>query len=284
MDSETATFWEHLEELRSLLIRVLLIIASGVIVCLVFYQTLFSTLLTPFETPRVQVSTVKEIRNTGATQAAYTVEGRSLTLEPGQAITVSIPDNESLVILSPLEGMSTMLKLCFWTGLIATSPAWLYCLFCFIAPAIGHQAKMLIIPFILLLLCFGITGLLFAHLFTIPFANVYLSTFNREIGQNFWSLSHYVDYTILLLLSHAFVFELAAVLLALVHYGIISYEAIAGKRRHACLGSFIVAAILTPPDVFTQLALAVPMVILYELIVIYGWMRSKRQIYREIRP
>lgn len=277
MESEQATVWEHLDELRTLLIRVIAIISLGFIACLIGYKTLFATLLTPFEKPQVEISSVKEIHNSGSTPITYYVDGRNITLEPGQKVTVSIPDKESLVILSPLEGMTTMIKLCFWTGLVISSPAWLYCLFLFISPAIEQSARTFIIPFIALLLSFGTCGLLFAYLFTIPMANIFLSAFNNELGQNFWGLSHYVDYSILLLLSHAFVFELAAVLLILVHYGVISYEAIAGKRRHACLISFIIAAILTPPDVFTQVALGVPMVIMYELIVIYGRLRSKRQ-------
>jgi sec-independent protein translocase protein TatC len=280
---EPATVWEHLDELRTLLIRVVAIITVGFIACLIGFQTLFTTLLTPFEKPQVQISSLKEIHNSGSSPATYYVNGQNIHLEPGQRTTVTIPDKESLVILSPLEGITTMFKLCLWAALILTSPIWLYSLFLFISPALEQSARM-IIPFIVLLLSFGAGGLTFAYTFTIPLANVYLAAFNSEIGQNFWGLSQYVDYTILLLLSHAFMFELAAILLLLVHYGTISYETIAGKRRHAYLTSFIAAALVTPPDVFTQIALGIPMVMMYELIIIYGWLRSKRKLLNPITP
>lgn len=279
MNSESATFWEHIEELRQLLLRTLIVIAVGFALCLVGYKTLFETLLAPLQQPtHIQVSSVKEIRNNGPVPITYFVEGNNISLDPGQSVTVTIPDKEqSLVILSPLEGMTTMIKLCFWTALVGTSPIWLYFVFLFIAPAIERHILKSIAPFIALLFSFGLCGLLFAQFFTIPIANLFLSSFNNELGINFWSLAHYVDFSILLLLSHAFVFELAAVLLILVHLGVISPEAMASKRRHACLISFIIAAIVTPPDIFTQIALGVPMVIMYELILIYGRIRSRKK-------
>lgn len=286
MDSDRATVWEHLDELRQLAIRLLATVFIGFSLCFMGYKPLFDSLLAPLDKPaQLQVSTVKEIRNSGVSPATYFYEGRNVILEPGESLKVTIPDkNQQLVILSPLEGMTTMLKLCFWTSLVVTSPIWLYFIFIFISPALGKQSRKLIIPFTLLLLIFGSCGFLFAYLLTIPIANVFLSAFNSEIGLNFWSLAHYVDYSILLLLSHAFIFELAALLLILVHYGIISYEALRTKRRHACLISFIIAAILTPPDIFTQIALGIPMVIMYELIMIYGRLRAEKSEYSVIIP
>lgn len=286
MNSESATFWEHIEELRRLIMRSFIVIAIGFGLCLMGYKTLFDTLLAPLQqSAQVQISSVKEIRNNGTLPITYYFDGNNISLEPGESVTVTIPDKEqSLVILSPLEGMTTMLKLCFWTALVGTSPIWLYFLFLFVSPAFERQILKTIAPFIALLFAFGCCGLLFAHFFTIPIANLFLASFNKELGLNFWSLAHYVDYSILLLLSHAFIFELAAVLLMLVHVGVISPEAMASKRRHACLTSFIIAAIVTPPDIFTQVALGVPMVIMYELILIYGRIRSRKQDYAIVTP
>ena len=286
MNSDSATFWQHIEELRTLLIRSFLVIAIGFALCLFGYGYLFDALLYPLHTQKtIQISTVKEIRNTGTAPVVYFLEGNNITLQPGDSTTVTIPDKDrSLVILSPLEGMTTMIKLCFWTALVATSPIWLYFIFLFISPAFERQTLNLIVPFLLLLISFGLCGLVFAYWFTIPIANLFLASFNSEIGLNFWSLSHYVDYSVLLLLSHAFIFELAAVLLMLVHFGVIGYEALSSKRRHACLTSFIIAAIVTPPDVFTQVALGVPMVIMYELIILYGRIRAGKQTQAVVTP
>lgn len=283
MEAEQATVWEHLDELRTLLIRVIAIISLGFIFCLFSYKTLFATFLAPLDKPAIQTSTVKEIHNPGSSEVTYFVNGYNHTLQAGQTLTVAVPD-KSLAIFTPLEGMTTMIKLSLWAGLVITSPAWLYCVFLFIIPGLEQNFRRYIIPFIGLLLCFGMSGLVFAYLFTIPIANLFLSGFNQEFGQNLWGLTHYVDYSILLMLSHVFVFELAALMLILVHFGFMSYTLMASKRKHAYLISFIVAAILTPPDIFTQVALGVPMVIMYELILLYGWIRERKRNYVEIIP
>lgn len=266
-----------------MLIRVIVVITLAFIGCLCVYKTLFSTFLLPFEQPSIHLSTLKELHNSGHTEATYFIDGRNYRLEPGETRTISVADRESLAIFSPLDGMTTMLKLCFWTSLVISSPLWLYFVFVFVTPAIEPNARRMIVPFILILFAFGLLGLGFAYSFTIPFANQFLFAFNQELGQNLWGLSQYIDYSILLILSHIFVFELAAVLLLMVHYGVISSQTLASKRRHAYLVIFIIAAVLTPPDVFTQVALGIPMAGFYELIIAYGWMRSRKVNYQEIR-
>jgi sec-independent protein translocase protein TatC len=127
-----------------------------------------------------------------------------------------------------------------------------------------------------LCIAFLLFGLLFAYYVTIPLANQFLYAFNLSIGENLWSASLYLDYTVVLLLANALAFELCAVLLLCVHYGVISSRWLQAKRRYIYVAIFVVAAVLTPPDVLTQLLLAIPLVIFYEMIVVYARWKALR--------
>jgi len=114
----------------------------------------------------------------------------------------------------------------------------------------------------------------FAYLITIPIANDYLLLFNQDIGTNFWSLSSYLDYTVILMIGNAISFECAVIGIFLVQQNILSSDTLIRKRRYFIVGAFILGAILTPPDVLTQAMLAIPLMILYELIILYAKFKS----------
>lgn len=193
----------------------------------------------------------------------------------GFLISPSMHTQKGLVVLGPLDGFLTALKTSFWVGLVATSPIWTLFILGFIVPALQPKEKRWVIPFIIFSLLFLTMGILFSYYLTIPLANQFLSSFNEEIGINMWTLSSYLDYTLILLLTNALAFELSVILLFLVHYGAISAERLIGLRRYAIVSIFIIAAILTPPDIFTQFMLAIPLMILYEFAILYAKFSSK---------
>ncbi len=88
-------------------------------------------------------------------------------------------------------------------------------------------------------------------------------------------MAHYLDYTLVLFLGHAIAFEISLLLLFMVHFGVLSLELLISKRRYMIVGAFIVGAVLTPPDVPTQLMLAIPLIGIYEIAIIYGKIRRK---------
>lgn len=161
-------------------------------------------------------------------------------------------------------------------GIVISSPIWMYWLLQFIAPALRSYERNLVAPFFLLSLTFLTLGLLFAFFVAIPFANQYLTAFNAGLGDNLWTLPHYIDYTVLLLLAHALAFELCVLVLFLVHYGIFSSRAMIAKRKGVIISIFILSAVLTPPDVFTQLMLAIPLIVFYEVAILYAHLKEKR--------
>lgn len=281
---ESAPFWEHVSQLRKTVLQMVGVLVFALIISLCFYQEILGFFTAPLHSEmglhKLSVSRL-EIANSTPEPALYQLapnerllEG-SLTIPPGDKIIVEkVSPWNNLVVFGPIEGMLIALKVSFWTALVASSPIWLFLLLRYLLPALHPGEIGLLTPFLVLSTLFIAGGLLLAYKVTIPLANAYLAAFNDTIGTNLWSLSNYLDYTLFLLLANAFAFELAVVTLFLVHLGILSAEFLAGKRRYAIVAAFILGAILTPPDVLTQLMLALPLVLLYELALLYARFRK----------
>lgn len=189
-----------------------------------------------------------------------------------------LPDElNSLAFFSPQEGMITVFKLSFWTGLFLTAPYSLFELLSFIAPALNKELKNLLLPFSFLSFLFMSLGLLLCLFFTLPLANNYLFLFNSEIGTNLWGFSAYFNYVLLLLFAHVTTFFLGSVLLLLVHLRILKNTQLESKRRHAIVLSLIIAALITPPDVLTQVIVAIPLYGFFEMAVLYAKIRTLRE-------
>lgn len=302
-----APFWTHVEELRRTFLQMLAIALIGMIACFAAYGPLLNYLTAPFDNAAKTSSTAfreetvqhKRIINESNQPQTYIIPEKTWPLEPlppglqqlghkkfvippKQALLVAIaqPPSKNLVLLGPLEGLLIAIKVSLWLGIVITSPLWLFVLLKFIAPALRKSERRLLGPFILLSLAFIVSGLAFAYYMTIPLSNQYLMAFNETIGSNLWSLSHYLDYTLFLLLANALAFELGALGFFAVQLGLISAESLISKRRVAILGAFILGALLTPPDVLSQILLAIPLIALYESMILYArLLASKSKVF-----
>jgi len=224
---------EHLDALRRTLIRVLIILGCGVLGAFLFYQPLFRLLSSPF----------------------YLLEAS---------------DRAELVVLGPIDGIGIVLRVCFWFALLATSPLWLFEVFRFMAPGLHQSERRILFPFLLLSLVFLSSGMAFAYFVTLPLANEFFFHFNESLGRNLWSLASYFDYTLFLFLANGLAFEICAIFFLLAHYGVIHPQWIAKRRRAVYVCIWVLSAVLTPPDVFTQLMLAVPITCVFELVGLYA--------------
>lgn len=289
-------FWDHIEELRSVLVRVFAIVLIGIVFSFLFHERIVSFATSPIqklkthgvieEQPLNRVS----ITNWGSApvnyqlpEGAYVSEIRpqirqlshnSFLIPHGETLFIDKKVQNSLFVFGPMEGMTITLKLCLWVGIIGTSPLWILTILRFISPALRTEEKGLIGPFLILSLFFICGGLFLGFYITIPIANHYLQTFNQGVGTNLWSLANYLDYTLFLMLANAAAFEVSIVGLFLVHLGIISKRWLISQRRAMIVGSFIAGALLTPPDIVTQLLLAGVFILLYEGLISYAKIRS----------
>jgi sec-independent protein translocase protein TatC len=282
-----STLWDHLSALRKTFVRILAIIAAGFLFSFCFYEQLFQLLERPLkQTPKTyqdglihQTLKRERILNPSSQALIYQIGGYSHMIGPGGYVDIDIPsgNDTQLVIMGPLDGMLIAFKICFWSGAVLTAPFWGFALLQFLLPALKQHEKTLILPFIGLSIAFLLLGFLFAYRLTIPLANKYLLAFNAGIGMNLWSLSHYIDYTVVLLLGHAIAFEFCLILLFLVHLRVIGIEMMIACRRQMIVAAFVLGAILTPPDIFSQVMLAIPLIALYEVAILYARFREVAQ-------
>jgi sec-independent protein translocase protein TatC len=143
-------------------------------------------------------------------------------------------------------------------------------------PGLHPEEKATLLPLGVLSLFFLTAALFIAHTFTIPWMNHALLAFNQSLGSNFWGVESYLDYVLGLYLAHAALFEISLLLLFFVYKGWISTHHFTNGRKGAYLTAFILGAFLTPPDVFSQLCVAVPLIILFEIAAF--WASLKRTV------
>lgn len=295
-DDLYAPLWDHIEELRRTLLRVFAIIAIGILLSFLFYQPLIDFFTYPLQNNKLlqegeSLHPYRFVNNEKTDQVFTLPEGAVLfssssnntqdvssahVLAPGESLFYAKPISpRSLIVLGPLEGLLMILKLSFWVGSVATSPLWFYVLMRYIAPALRREERRLLLPFLAISLLFIALGVLFAYGVTIPLANAALFDFNGTIGMNMWSLSQYLDYTLFLLLANGIAFEFCAIGLFAVHLGMVNASQLIAWRKMAIVGTFIVGALLTPPDIMTQIMLAIPLIVLYEGLILYAkWKKT----------
>lgn len=224
-----ATFSDHLEQLRQIMIQICLILFIALAICFTFHHTLLNWLLRPITTP--------------------------------------------LVTLSPLEGFSVCLKVSFYSALVLSAPLWLLCVIRFIKPAL-HTAEsrlLLVLLFFSLLFIGGATT--FAYQFTLPAALNFLSHFQPHGSLPYWSLAKTCDLILWLYFGHTLAALCVVTLFLLVHLQLIPHLSLIRHRKKVIVVVFILAAILTPPDVLTQCLLALPLLGCYELAILYARIR-----------
>lgn len=180
-----------------------------------------------------------------------------------------------LYLFSPIEGFIAVFRLSFWLGALGTSPYWVFALIRFLKPALRENEKNWLPVFFVLSALFITLGLCLCIKLTIPLATQYLFEFNQSIGTNLWGFSSFLDFALMLLFAHGVAFEIGAVLFFLIHVRVLDGVMLAKKRRHAIVTSLVIGALLTPPDVLTQLCVALPLIAFYELAILYSKFRKQ---------
>ena len=291
---EMISFWDHIQELRSSLLKVCCVILCAVILCFIFSDSLLIFFQKPIASTmskKSQFESLEYKRILNSLEIASEVrvpEGEVIyplsskgveqiakdtyILQSGAFLVFSkvVNTTPSLVLLGPLEGLCVALKLSFFMGLLLSSPFWGWVIIRFISPGLQKKENHLMKSFFILSLIFILTGCSFAFFVTIPVANTYLLAFNEGLGTNLWSLERYLDYSLFLIFANGVAFELGAIGIFFVQLRIVSAETLKVNRRYAIVAAFIIATLLTPPDVLTQLLLAIPLIIIYEGIIIYA--------------
>lgn len=195
----------------------------------------------------------------------------------------ALPEGTSLVFITATEPFFTYLKVGAIAGLLVSMPVIFWQIWSFIAPGLYQHEKRYVIPFVIAsTLCFA-TGAYFGFRFVFPMAFKVLIEFGTGSGElnAMLSMGSYLSLSSKLLLAFGLVFELPVVIFFLARMGIVDHKLLARNRKFALLAAFLIGAMLTPPDVFSQTALALPFIILYEIGIIVARLFGKRRASEE---
>ena len=185
--------------------------------------------------------------------------------------------NYDLIFISPTELFFANLKVAFFSAIIISSPYTIYQLWKFISPGLLPNEKKYALPFIILATLFFILGLAFAYLIVLPYGLKFLLNYRvSDIVTPRISISNYISFFMTFLLIFGVIFELPLITFFLSRLNILSYRTLIKWRKYAILVIFIISAILTPPDVFTQILMALPILILYEVSILIARVFGKR--------
>jgi len=189
----------------------------------------------------------------------------------------AVPDQQ-MIVIGPLEMFITYLKLSVLAGLFIAFPWVLLQIWWFIAPGLYQHEKRWVAPFVLLGTIFFVGGGAFAYLVVLPMGFEYLVAMVPESVATQFSVAIYFSLVVRLLLAFGVVFELPIIMCLLSAVGIFGPQAYASVRKYWVVVAVAVAAFLTPPDPFTQMMMAIPLVLFFEL----GILGSKL-LYRDDR-
>ena len=174
-----------------------------------------------------------------------------------------------LIYISPIEGFVTYLKVAFWSALFLSSPYIFFEIWQFVGDAMGPRERRYILMLFPVSLALFTLGAWFGFYFVAYAGMQFLMSFGHDFMTPTLTVSNYVSFVSSMSLACGVVFQLPVVIGLLTKMGIVTPSFLSDKRRHAIVVIFIAAGILTPsPDIFSQLCMAVPLYVLYEVSII----------------
>jgi sec-independent protein translocase protein TatC len=188
----------------------------------------------------------------------------------------TLPDSGHLVATDPAGGFFVPMKLAFMTALFATAPWLLYQAWAFVAPGLYKREKRIARPLLVSAVLLFYLGCAFAYFVVLPAAFAFLARFTPDVVAQTPDIGKYLDFVSVIFLAFGVSFELPIALVILVLLGWVTPAQLREWRGYAVVGIFVVAAVITPPDVVSQLMLAVPMCLLYEAGIVASRLVARR--------
>lgn len=192
----------------------------------------------------------------------------------------SVPDTDAFLRSIDVAGAFTAtMRIAMWSGMVAAAPILVLLIARYLAPALKETERRAMNGIGGAGLVLFAAGVWLGYRFTLPFAIRAMLGLHDWLGiRAEWTLTSYVTFATQILVAFGLAFELPVVLLLLGRVGLLSSATLRTYRRHAILGTLVLGAILTPPDVFSQMMLSIPLILLYEVCVwvIWAWERPAR--------
>lgn len=240
VEDQKMSLTDHLMELRTRLVRSVIILFIGFGACYYFKDFIFDIVTRPL----VRV----------------------------------LPQKSYLIYTGLTEAFFVYMKLAFFASLVVTFPFIIYQIWKFVSPALHSSEKKYLLPFVFFSTLLFVSGVLFGYFVALPPAFEFFVSFNNQYLQSLISFSDYISLFVTFLLGFGLSFELPVFMFFLAKLGIVDSQVLARQRKYAILVIFVVAAILTPsPDALSQVLMAIPLMFLYEVSIFITRFAGKKK-------
>ena len=227
LEEREQTFLSHLVELRARLLRAVLAVLAVFIALIPFANRIYSLLAAP--------------------------------------LLSKLPAGAQMVAIDVASPFFAPIKLAFFVALMVAMPVVLYQAWAFVAPGLYRNEQKLAKPLLVSATLLFYAGCAFAYFLVLPVVFGFLTGMAPEGVAVMTDISRYLDFVLVLFLAFGFSFEVPVAVVILAALGWVTIEQLKAARSYVIVAAFIVAAVITPPDVVSQLMLAIPMCILYEI-------------------
>lgn len=215
----------HIADLRKRLVNIILTLTVAFFICFNFYDIILEWMMVP----------AKE----------------------------ALPANSHMVAMAIEETFFTAMQVSFFSGFVLSLPIVFWQIWMFLAPGLYEHEKKLIVPFVFFATLQFVMGALFAYYFVIPVGFSFLINFGSTVVTVLPSIGTYVDFFTKLIIGFGISFELPVIVFFFAKIGLVDDKMLKDFFRYAVVLIFIIAAVLTPPDVISQLLMAAPLLFLY---------------------
>jgi sec-independent protein translocase protein TatC len=205
---------------------------------------------------------------------AVLVAGAALAIYPGPAelydllaapLVAQLPEGAHLIATSVISPFLVPLKILLMTAFLAALPVVLYQVWAFVAPGLYSHEKKLVLPLVVSSTVLFMVGVAFCYFFVFGQVFKFIQSFAPKSITAAPDIEAYLGFVISMFIAFGLAFEVPIVVIVLARMNVVTIEKLKDFRSYFIVLAFIIAAIVTPPDVVSQLALAIPMCILYEI-------------------
>ena len=190
-----------------------------------------------------------------------------------------LPAGTNMIATDVTTPFFVPLKVTMMVAFVLALPNTLYQIWAFIAPGLYSHEKRLILPVIVSSILLFLLGMSFAYFFVFPVVFGFMNAVTPQGVAMMTDIDKYLSFVLGMFLAFGVTFEVPVIVVLLVRFGVLTVDKLKEARPYVIVGAFVVAAIVTPPDVLSQIMLAVPLWLLYELgIVLSAWLGKPKTI------